>query len=494
MITLNGNSLTIEHLTEAARGETVKISDQGRKRMMASRALMETEIAGGKSIYGVTTGLGARVVENLGPQELESFSIQTLRGRAHSVGEEESRENVRAGMIVRLNTLLGGYSGVRVEIAEHIAACLNAGLTPVVGKIGSIGAADLVINATVGLALMGEGKIHTGEDVGDAAEVLQAQGIKPLKLLPREGLALASHSGAVSGAAAMAFSEMDTVCKSAQTAAALSIEAFRANLSSIDPRALSAKPLPGQMVAAEDLAERLVGSHLFDLENARRLQDPLSFRNIPQIHGGLFSALNQAREIIEIEINGSSDNPLTLVESEEVLSCGLFFTTELGLACEAVNRAANHVAAAQVARLTKLLDARLSDLPTYLALPDGGSAGFAPLMKPAEAILAEIAHVSSSPPVYPSVGASGVEDCQTTAPVAVRSMARISELMTSLIAIELIIATQAIEMRGCIDDLGEHTANCFKKVREFSVMLVEDRSMADDVELVVTAIHQQEFV
>ncbi|MGI9389531.1 MAG: aromatic amino acid lyase [Boseongicola sp.] len=493
MLHLDGQSLTIEILAENVFANDILLDEDGRARMAASRALIDKVIADGTPVYGVTTGLGARSVEALSHDALEDFSLQTLRGRAHAIGEDDSPENVRAGLIVRLNTLLRGHSGARPEVADHIAACLNAGLSPVVGKLGSIGVADLVINATAGLALAGEGKIQAGDEIGDAGDMMRAVGIEPLKLAPRDGLALASHSGAVAGTAALAFSAAQNALFSAQSAAALSLEAFRANLSPLDPRALAIKPLPGQQLAADDLVRRLEGSRLFQPGEARRLQDPLSFRNIPQIHGGVFLALSKARTVIEIEMNSSSDNPVAIFEAGEILSCGNYMTIELGLVCEWVNRAIVLLASAQVARITKLMDPRLSDLPLSLAKQATNSNGLGPLAKPAEAILNEISQVAQSSPVWPGASALGIEDSMTTAPVAVRSLSKIADLLNYLTAIELLVAVQAIELRDREGALGSQLADCAKTLRSLSAPMTEDRALSDDIKRVSQAISRGDF-
>ena len=493
MICLDGHSLSIEALVEAARGAPVEIAEEGRARMAASRGVIEAAIREGRPVYGVTTGLGARSVEALGADELREFSLQTVRGRAHAVGAAEAREVVRASLVQRLNSLLLGRSGARVEVAEHLCACLNGGLTPVVGQVGSIGVADLVQNATAALALIGDGRMEDGSRTGASGEMMRAAGITPLALEPRDGLALVSHSGWVAGRAALAFGACETVFEAAQTAAALSLEGFRANLLPLDPRVLDAKPLPGQQIAAAGLRARLEGSALFDAGAARRLQDPLSLRNLAQIHGGLAAALGPARRVIEIELNGASDNPLAFAEDGEVFSGGAYFTTELGLQLEALARALLHVAMASLARLTKFLDTRLSDLPMFLARADSGSAGVAALMKPAEALVARMAKAAAPPPVWPSQSALGVEDCMTSAPLAAVALAEMAEDAAHLVAIELVIAAQAADLAGCRKTMGPRMAAVHKAVREISAVLDEDRPLGAEIEQVADRVRAGRF-
>lgn len=493
MITLDGASLGVEALRRAASGAPVAIAPGARERMAAARAAIDHAIAARIPVYGVTTGLGARASETLDAPTLAAFSLRTLRGRAQAVGPAEETEVVRAAMVVRLNTLLPGHAGASVAVADHLLACLNAGLVPVVRRIGSIGPSDLVQNASLGLALTGEGRMEGPGGTGDAAEMMRAHGIAPLVPGPRDGLALAGHCGLTVATAALGLAEAETAHAAAQTAAALTLEAFRANLSPIDPRALAVKPLPGQAGAARDLAQRLEGSALWQAGQARRLQDPLSIRNLVQINGALNLALGQAREIVEIELNGASDSPIVLPDTGEVMSCGAFYTAELGLVCETLTRALVGVAMAQIARMAKMLDPRFSDLPMFLARPESGSNGFAPLMKTAEALVAEIAHAAQPPAIWPSVNANGVEDTLSTGPVAARALRRAVAAFRTLVALELMVGVQACEMRGTLGTAAPFLRGRAAHLRTLSEPLADDRPLGDDIDRIDRAIASGAF-
>jgi histidine ammonia-lyase len=488
-VSLDGGTLDVVALRAVVRGARVEIDPAGRARMAASREVLERAAAEGRAIYGVTRGLGARSGTAIEAGAEAEFSLQTLRGRAQAIGPAEARDILRAAMIIRLNTLLSGHTGTSEAVADHLAACLNAGLTPLAGRIGSIGVSDLVINATAGLALMGEGRM-TGPDgdEGDAAAMMARHGITPPALGPRDGLALAGHCGVTIGTAALAHDEIRTAFGGTQIALALTMEGFVANLSPLDPRALAVKPLPGQQRAAEDLRALLAGSRLWQIGAARRLQDPLSIRNAVQIHGALQLALDQAREIISIELNGASDNPVTLVDSGEVISCGAYYTAELAQVCEGVNRAALTVAMAQLARIAKHLNPAFSDLPVFLARSDSRSNGFAPVLKTAEALVAAIAHAAQPPAIWPSLNANGAEDTLSTALEAARAMRVVADHLRALAAIEILVAIQAIELRGGEGHLGGTLAGIAARCRDIAPALCEDRPLSQDIEAIARAI------
>ena len=482
-LTLSGHDLNAEALEHVALGHPkITLSDAGLARMTDSRGLVDKAIADGIAVYGVTTGLGSRSGDALEAVALSAFSYQTLQGRAQDIGPPMPPHFVRAAMIVRLNTLLLGHSGARPEVAHHIREVLQAGLVPMVGSVGSIGAGDLVLNAAIGRCLMGEGQMQALDGVGPSDDKMRAAGIAALDPAPRDGLALANHTGVSTAGAALKLAKATRLYEATQAAAGLSLEAFRANLGPIEPRVLAVKPLPGQDAAAKQLRALLDGSALWHPGAARRLQDPLSFRNVVQIHGGLDTALRNLRTIVDIELNGSSDNPVALVETDEILSCGGYHTTELALAVEGVCRAWQHVAMAQVARIARLMEPDLTDLPLFLARQESGSNGFAPLLKVVEDLAADITRAAQPTPVWPSINARGIEDALTAAPSAIRALAQIMGHAARLTAIELTIAAQGIDLRKDLLTLGPAMQRWHARTRARVAGLDHDRPMGAEIE------------
>lgn len=494
---LDGSSLTIADLVRAAQSSPeITLDVDGTQRMANSRTIIEEAIEQEKPVYGVNRGLGGKAVESLNKNELADFSKKTLRGRAHTIGEETSVPIVRAAMIVRANTLLTGHSGARPKVAEHLVACLNANITPITNSIGSIGVADLLPNSNLGLSLIGEGVMREGIS-GNAIpslELMEKHGIEPLMLEARDGLALASHSSYVSGHAAITLNNALRALAACQSSAALSMEAFRANLSALDERALALRPLPGQMAAAFDLRERLKGSLLFDYSSARRIQDPISIRNIPQIHGTVWSAVNFAIDTINIEINGVSDNPVVLTDAKEIISCGLYFTSEICNAVDTVSRSFVHLAAAQLSRTAKHLDAQLTDLPAYLTRDGSSSAGLAPVMKVQESLFSELVQAAQPVMVWPSASGNGVEDCVAATPSAVKALAKVAKLSLQMSAVEMIVACQAYELRDPQPESGPFVGSLVSEIQKHSPQLRQDRPLSSDIEQVLDNILDQEPV
>ena len=488
---LTGEGLSAEDLAAVARdGYPVAIAPDGQARLEAARRVVERALTVGEPVYGLNTGLGARAGERLTEDALRAFSYQTIRGRAQALGAPLPTEAVRAAMLVRLNGFLKGASGVSPSVAYGLRDCLNAGVTPVVGETASIGAGDLCWMATLARALIGEGEMRNASGhVRPASDVLQAVGLAPLVLGPKDGLALANNSSMTAGLAGLAVAEAAGLIDALQAATALSLEAFRANLSPLDPAVLAARPQAGQAEAAAQLRALLAGSALLEPGQARRLQDPLSLRNAVQIHGVALAALAWAKSAAEQEINGSSDNPVVLLEEERMLSGGGYHTPLLTLALENLSRALLQVAMAQAARLSKLLSPRFSDLPLFLATPGSHSNGFAPLMKVVEALVAEIAQGAQPVALWPSLNADGVEDSLTNAPLAAKNLSRLFNSARRLVAIELIVACQAAELRD-LTALPPALEALHGKVRTFVPPLEADRPLGNEIERMADAMFQ----
>ena len=491
-LTLDGKSLTPEKLFKAAHGETVfSLTPESRQRMQKARKLVDQAVDKKIPVYGVTTGLGAKATEALDANSLSDFSYQTIRGRAHAVGQAEDKAVVRAAMIVRLNTLLPGAAAASPVVADHLLDCLNSNLTPVVGQQASIGAGDLVWNATLAQALIGEGLMQdaTG-NIDLSGKVMAAADVVLPVLGPKDGLLLSNNFSYSIALSALAFHAATVSFSSTQTAAALTIEGFRANLLPFDEQVLALKPQPGQGKAVQQLFVLLEGSQLFDPDQARRLQDPLSIRNLAQIHGTVCAALDFARQTLNIELNSTCDNPVALVDQQKIVSAGILYSPHLTNVIETVSRGFVHLCVTQLARISKMLSPRFTDLPLFLAKPETDSNGFAPLMKTAESLVAEILHKAQPVSVWPSVNADGVEDSMTATPTAARALLKICEHSRYLSAIELLIAHRAVELRNVADKLGDNMQKVYQHVKKSSSDSDKDHSLTCDIESVVNLIRQ----
>jgi histidine ammonia-lyase len=482
-ILLTGGSLTPDLVRCVARdGAEVRIADDAAIRIAAANEVVLRAARSGAPVYGVTTGLGSRVIESVADGGAE-FSLRTIRGRATAVGEPLSVELTRATLAVRLNGICAGGSGASPAVAELLAGMLNEGVHPVIPRSGSVGAADLCLMAHVGLAMIGEGEAEfSGVRMG-SARALSAAGLLALAPGPKDGLAICSANSVSAGTAALALADARALLDCAQISAALSMEGFRAALTPLDPRVVAARPQPGQGWSAAGLRALLAGGSLTEPGAARRLQDPLSFRCASQLHGSLYTALELLAAVLEPELNGAADNPLVLTDDGEIISTGNFQVPALALALDAVAIGIAQVASAIAERQARMKVTRLSGLPLGLVQQDESDptrTGLAALTKTAESLVLEIRH-RAAPVAIHSIASSEVEDDSTG---AVQAVLRLLEQLTRLrllVAVELIVAAQATEL-AAPDRLGAGTAEAQRCVREVVTTVTEDRALGPDVD------------
>jgi histidine ammonia-lyase len=489
-VVITGRDLAPETLAAVARdGAPVEIDAEARERVRAAAATVARAAESGRPVYGVTTGLGNRVVEAVDGAQAAEFSLRMLRGRAMSVGEPLSRELTRAAMLVRLNGLCAGGAGAGEPVADGLAALLNAGVHPSIPRSGSVGASDLCLMAHVGLGLIGEGEAELDGERIPADRALAAAGLAPVALGAKDGLAICSSSAVSVGAAALALVDAQAWLRAAQVAAALSMEGFRANLTPLDPRVVDARPAPGQRWAAEGLRALLAGGALTEPGAERRLQDPLSFRCASQVHGSLRFALQLLAQALEPELTGAADNPLVLSADDEIVSNGNFHVPALAMALDAVAIATAQVAATVTERQARLKVTQLSGLAQNLVGSDPmhpSRSGLAPLTKTAQALTLEIRHRAAPLAVHPTVGADGVEDDSTGAVQGALRLAEQLERLRLLIAVELLVAAQAIDL-AAPERLGVGTDAAYRCVRETVAELDDDRALGPDVERLARA-------
>jgi len=399
------------------------------------------------------------------------------------VGPRLPAEAVRAAMLVRASGISCGGSGARPEVAQALVALLNEGVEPVVPGIGSVGAGDLCVLAHIGLALIGEGEAQIGETVLPAGEALARAGLTPLELAPKDGLALINSTAVSAACGALALHDARALLEAAQVAAALAFEGFRANLTSIDPRVAAARPAPGQEAGAAGLRALLAGGSLTRPGAARRLQDPLSFRCVSQVHGSLAAALDLLAAALEPELNGAGDNPLVLAEDGEIVSTGNFHAPALALAADAVALGLAQVGNLAVARSARLLAEPLTGLPANLAAPGTSGAGLAPLLKVAGALAGELQHAAAPTCLDARGGWDAVEDDSTGSLLAVRRLASMLERLRLLVALQLVVAARAVELARP-EPLGHGTAAAYAVVSELVEPVAQDRPLGVDVERV----------
>ncbi|MBB3609833.1 histidine ammonia-lyase [Rhizobium sp. BK602] len=472
----------------ARRNARLTISPDVERKILAARAVVDRYTAADLPVYGLTTGLGAGVDTRLAAEDLVAFQLRVPQARAVGVGAPLPRDVVRAMMAVRIAGMAAGGSGVSLPVFSGLVAALNAGFHPVVPSLGSIGAADLAPLAHMGRALLGHGQAEVGGSVMAASEALVAAGLEPLRLMPKDGHAVVVANSLSVARACLCLADVEQLFDWSLAAVALNFEAFRANVSVFDDRALAARPAFGQREAAARLRDLLTGSSLLADAAARRLQDPLSYRCAPQVWGALLHAIGEARQATEIELASSGDNPVVLVEEGLMVAQGNFDLTAFVLSWERLGQALAHCAAGTAYRTMKIMSAGMSDLPRFLTPLGQSRTGFATVQKTVSALEVEIRHLAAPVSLTPIPVADGVEDQASMAPSVLAKTEAIIDRLRYLVAIELIASAQAVELRGVENELGRGTRDVYRQIREHVPPLTEDRAQGPDFERIAELI------
>jgi histidine ammonia-lyase len=445
-VVLTGSGLTLEEVVRVARGaEKVELAEEAVSRMIATRELVEQVVERGDEVYGVTTGVGARKKVRVLPAEIPEFNRRLILNHRTAQGPDAPEDAVRATTLRIANALANGTAGVRPKIAERLVTALNDGERPRVRLLGSVGQADL-------------------PPLADLAHELFAD----VELGAKEGLALLNSNAFSTALAALALADQQRLLAAMDVAGALGLEAFAANLTMLHPAIGEVRPYPGIVSTLARFRDLLEGSSLWQPGVARNLQDPLTFRCLPQVHGAVRDAFEFTRKQLEIELNASQENPLVIPDEERIVSVANFDILPLAAALDFVRIALAPALTGACERGEKLLQGPLTGLPDGLAPRQGlAENSLGELGVPLQALTAEarlLAHPVSFE-VVTSTHAEGIEDRMTMAPLAARRLAEMVELGERVVAIELVIAAQAVELRA-LPALGAGTRRALALVRE----------------------------
>ncbi|ARW15907.1 HAL/PAL/TAL family ammonia-lyase [Komagataeibacter europaeus] len=472
----------------ARRGAKLSLSAEGMCRIRAGRAVVERYVAENRVVYGLNTGLGASVDTALVDADMIAFQKRVPHSHSVGVGPVLPREEVRAMMAARVSGMAAGGTGASEGIVTGIVAALNAGVHPVIPAWGSIGAADLAPLAHMSMGLMGLGLAEYGESIMPAAEALARAGLEPLDIRIKDGHALIATNSLSTGAACLCLEDADRALSWSLRAIALNFEGFRANLATLDEEGLAARPAMGQQRAGACLRDLLVGSGLWAPGAARRLQDPLSYRCVPQVWGGFMHALDEARQATEIELGSSADNPVVLADTGRIVTTGNFDMTAFVLSWERLGQAIAHCATGTAHRCMKIMSPAVSDLPRFLAAKGQNRGGYAELQKTISAMEAEIRHLALPVSLSPIPVSDGIEDQSSMAPRVISKTQDIVRRFHYMVAMELLLSAEAVELRGVTDTLGEGILSVQKAIRDRVPALDEDRELGSSVMALVDMI------
>ncbi len=476
MIVLDGATLTPGQVAAVARfGEEVKLSDGARARNAAARATIQTRLAGGGALYGATTGVGALRDRTITDADRERYQWNLLRSHAVSAGRPLAPELVRAGMVVRANQLGAGGAGVVPELLDGLILALNRQITPLTREFGSLGTGDLPALAETALALLGEGEVWRGGELVPAAPLLNG-----VHLGLRDALGFMSSNAFATGYAALLTVDGLELHDDWLAVAAVSFEALEADPIVLDARVQAAAGGIGQAVVAARMRDLLAGAALTPEGPDRLVQDPYPFRVLPQVDGVTNEALVALEQVVTRECNSRPEN--ALIEDGEALANGNFHGAALGAALDALRSALAQSASLIAARVSSLIDPRMTGLTPFLADDPGVDSGVMMLEYTAHSAAAEARSLATPMATQAAWASLGVESHASLAGTAARRTGDAIAAMRLLVASELVVAVRALRLKRRIP-AGAGTSRLFEiAMRELPPGL-EDRAFGRDVEL-----------
>ncbi|MGH9407722.1 MAG: histidine ammonia-lyase [Terriglobia bacterium] len=492
-----GQALSLEEIEGVARGDLhLTLADSARRRIEASRAVVERALREGRIVYGVNTGFGRLAGVRIPASELNQLQLNLVRSHACGLGHPLSEAETRAMMLLRANTLALGFSGVRPALVEHLIAMSERRVHPVIPEKGSVGASgDLAPLAHLALAMIGEGAvIYNGQRL-DSGEALAHAGLQPIVLEAKEGLALLNGTQAMAAAGGLALIRAIRLTGLADLAGAMTLEALRGTPAPFDERIQAVRPHGGQQAAAAHLRALMQESEIRRSHevNDPRVQDAYSLRCMPQIHGAVRDALGHARRVLEIESGSATDNPLVFADSADVLSGGNFHGAPLALGLDYAGLAMTSLSCVSERRIARLVNPDLNEgLPPFLCSHPGVSSGFMLAHVAAVALLNEskiLAHPASADNLPTSGGQEDHVSMGMTAALKLRGIVDNAEY---IFAIEMLAAAEGIEYRAPLRP-ARRIARALEAVRSLAARLERDRSLAPDIERVAEAIRAGVF-
>ncbi|WP_169082640.1 histidine ammonia-lyase [Paenibacillus sp. PL91] len=481
IVTLDGHSLSIRELEQiAVDGYRVELSEGAMKRVEEAHRLIHELAAEGVPIYGLNRGVGQNKDREITAEMYEAFNRNLIYSHTAAVEPAASEQQVRAVLVARLNTLLMGCTGVQPAIVLMYRDLLNASIHPILPLRGSIGAGDITVLSHIGLAIIGEGSVTYEGQVVAAKTALQAAGIVPVKLGPKDGLAIVSSNALSAGTGALTAAAALRLLETADAVFALSLEALQGCTSPFDEALFAVRPFEGSAESAANVRSCLRGGALERMDQSDKIQDPLSFRSACQVHGAARDALAHALKLLKIQLNSSDDNPCVLIEERRVVPSSNFDVTTWTIAFEMVGIALSHLSKISCYRSLKLGTPSFTGLGRFLA-PNSETIAFGTIQKTYTSLDAEI-RLLANPVSVDYFSLSGdMEDHANNTPLVIRKTADIIDRLTYIIGIEALHAAQAIDLRGSQAELGRGSAAVYAQIRSIVPALTADRPLTPDI-------------
>ncbi len=486
---LNPERIDLGTLRRLWLGEAASLDDTSMRRIAGSAAAVERIVAGGETVYGVNTGFGLLANTRIPNDRLAELQTNLILSHSAGLGDPLPRHVTRLMIVLKLLGLGRGYSGVRPIVIDALQRLLDTNAMPLIPSQGSVGASgDLAPLAHLIAALMGYGRIDVAGEIIGAAAALERLGLEPLQLGPKEGLALINGTQASAALALDALFSGERVFGAAIAAGALSVDALKGSVKPFDPRISALRGQPGQIRVAAAINDLLQGSEiLVSHVKCSRVQDPYSFRCLPQVMGASLDLLENAARTLTIEAAAVTDNPIVFSEEDTAISGGNFHAQPVAFAADTIAIALCEVGSISERRVSVLVDPKMSGLPAFLTEDSGVNSGLMIPQVTAAALVSENKSLAFPASVDSIPTSAGQEDHVSMAPIAARKAAQIARNAAGVIAVELMAGAEGIDYHSPLKT-SPKLSQVHAAVRARSPHFTADRYWADEMAALQAAV------
>lgn len=492
---INGQSISLGELRQIWESPIkIRLGSKSRKIVEQSQAYIDTFLANGKTAYGINTGFGELAKIGIKHNELKTLQENLLHSHAVGVGEPLPNAVVRLSMVMKVVALARGYSGVRPELIDALCTLINNNIYPITPSKGSVGASgDLSPLAHISGILIGRGNASCNGEIISGSEALDRAMLKPLELAPKEGLALLNGTQVSTALALAALFRTEHMLSASVIAGAMSTDAIKGSDMPFDERIHKTRGHRGQLEIGDLLKTLMKGSEIRDSHlSCTRVQDPYSIRCQPQVIGACLDVIRHTAEVLEIEANAVTDNPLVFANTDAILSGGNFHAEPVALVSDYLALSIAEIGSLSERRIALLIDSKLSGLPAFLVENSGLNSGFMMAQVTAAALASEnksFAHPASVDSIPTS---ANQEDHVSMATFAARRLHNMLENVTHIVAIELLTAAQGVEFHYPLKS-SRSIKKALMQVRKLSKAYKNDRSLANEIEALAQEIEKGKF-
>lgn len=478
---LNGRDLCLDDVYDVAyNNRQVEIDEKALEKAKKARQILFDLAAKGEAVYGLNRGVGWNKDKEFDVDFFETYNRNLLN--SHSLGVEpySTDEEVRAMMLIRLNTALCGSSGVSIEILEHYKDFLNKGIHPRVPRRGSIGEGDITTMSHIGLSIIGEGEVSYKGKIINSKDAMLIEGMYPAVLGPKDGLSIVSSNAQSEAFIGMLVKETEELVEMSNIIYCLGMEGLNGVVQSLDESVNNLRKLKGQIKCAKKCREYLTGSYLYEPHKDRALQDSLSFRCSFAVNGAVYDVLDYIKEKLAVLINVTDDNPCIVADEKRVSVSANFEITSLVLGVEMLGIALCHLSKLSCNRMIKLSDPSFTKLTRFLTPNEAKTIAYGTIQKPFAYLDAENRMLANPSSIDQYSLAGNIEDHASNAPLAADKVRKIIDNIRYILGIEAIHAAQAVDLRGNIR-MGKVTKEAYRIIRNDIPFLDEDRNLSIDI-------------